>query len=579
MEKISLEKIIEEKYTYTFVNKFKLIKKITIFIVGRITHLKEINDFILNHKESKGIAFIDDLFETLNFTYSITQKDIYKIPSEGRLIIVANHPLGALDGLALIKAIGNVREDVKIIGNDILANIKNLNEFIIPMDVDGKLFQRNSLIKVNEALENDEAVIIFPAAEVSRLRVFQIRDSRWRKGAIQLAKKYNAPVLPVYIDGRNSLMFYLSSAVNKYLSRFMLPREIFKKRNKSIEFRIGDYIPAKAFKNSFLDTETQMRLLKKHLYRIGKGKKGVFHSEKTIIHPVGKKLLKNEINQSEYLGETKDGYKIIITDFNSSPSLMKEIARLREVTFRSVGEGTGKKMDLDVFDTYYKHLIVWDDKELEVVGSYRIGIGNEIFETYGYKGFYTAELFNYSDEFVGKYMNSSIELGRSFVQKKYWNTNALNYLWQGIGAFLAKNENIKYLFGAVSISNSYPEEAKKRIVYFYNKWFGSVNNLAVSKNRFTISANDALGLSLEFTGTDYKEDFKILENILKPMGFVVPVLFKHYSDLCYEDGVKFLDFGVDEEFENCIDGLIVLEVDKIREDKKERYIDRFKEKV
>ncbi|NLT50445.1 MAG: GNAT family N-acetyltransferase, partial [Ignavibacteria bacterium] len=290
---------------------------------------------------------------------------------------------------------------------------------------------------------------------------------------------------------------------------------------------------------------------------------------------IDRKLINKELLESKLLGETKDGKKIILTDFNKSPNVMNEIARLREVTFRSIGEGTGKKMDFDEFDKYYSHLVVWDENELEIVGSYRIGFGKNIYEEIGLKGFYTSTLFNYSENFVAKIITNSIELGRSFVQKKYWNSNALDYLWQGIGALIASNPDIKYLFGAVSISNSYSAPAKNRLVYYYNKWFGSVNNLAHSKNRFVIPKNEIEGLQTEFNGENFKSDFRILKKMLKQFGFSVPVLYKHYSELCEQDGVKFLDFGVDADFENCIDGLLVVDLEKIKAEKKERYINQF----
>jgi hypothetical protein len=274
-----------------------------------------------------------------------------------------------------------------------------------------------------------------------------------------------------------------------------------------------------------------------------------------------------------------DGKQILITDYQTSPNTLREIARLREITFRSVGEGSGKKLDLDKFDKFYKHIIVWDDDELEIVGSYRIGEGKQIIESEGTDGFYSSTLFKYSSSFMQDYLLESIELGRSFVQKKYWNTNALNYLWQGIGAYLTANPEVKYMFGPVSISNSYPEQAKKMIVYFYNKWFGSVNVLAESKNRFKIPEKEINEFQDVFASSDYKSDYRILKGVLKPIGFSVPILYKHYSELCDSNGVKFLDFGVDKDFENCIDGLILVEVDKIKQEKKDRYINCFKESL
>jgi hypothetical protein len=224
-------------------------------------------------------------------------------------------------------------------------------------------------------------------------------------------------------------------------------------------------------------------------------------------------------------------------------------------------------------------LLIWDNDELEIVGSYRIAIGREILEKLGSSGFYTSTLFDFTKELTDKYIVQSIELGRSFVQKKYWNTNALHYLWMGIGAFLAKNDGIRYLFGGVSLSANYPEEARRMIVYYFNKWFQSETKLAKSKKQFSLPENFKPELDEMFNGKNYKEDLRILKNRLKPMGFTVPVLYKHYSDLCEDGGVKFLDFGYDESFSDCLDGLILVDLTLIKKEKKERYINKFKEEA
>ncbi len=334
-----------------------------------------------------------------------------------------------------------------------------------------------------------------------------------------------------------------------------------------------------AFTNNFINDKYQTKLLKKHVYLISKNKSGVYKTEKNIIHPIDKQVLTREFKNAQHIGSTSDQKKIMLTSSEDSPSILKEISRLREITFRKVGEGTGKKKDLDNFDKYYKHLVVWDENELEIIGAYRIGLGKDIVMEKGPDGFYTSTIFKYEKEFIEKYMPTGVELGRSFVQKKYWNTNALNYLWQGIGAFLAHHEQVKYMFGGVSISNSYPESAKKMIVYYFKKWFGEEHQLAKAISKFNIPHHSLSKFDELFNGSSYKEDYKILKRMLKPYGYSVPILYKHYSELCYEGGVKFLDFAIDESFENCIDGLILVDVDLIKDDKRARYISSQKENL
>jgi putative hemolysin len=572
MFQIELRKIIDDKYPNFLKNFPSFLKKTIIYLLEIVLHLKRINNFLRKHGDKEGVLFIDELFEWLNFTYLITQKDRLKIPSEGRLIIVSNHPLGALDGLSIIRAIKEVRSDVKIVANNVLLSIRNLDKLFIPVDLENKGLKKESLNNISNSLQNEEALIIFPAGEVSRLKWGKISDGKWNKGAIYFSKKYNTPILPIYINGKNSFLFYFFDLFGKNISKLLLPHEIFTKVNSSIQIKIGDFIPYQAFK--FQSSSTQIKLLKKHVYRIGNNKKGLFKTSKNIIHPIDKKIIKNDLSRSKIIGKTEDGKKILIIDYNESEAVINEIARLREQTFRIVGEGTGNRLDIDKFDKYYKHLILWDDDKLEIVGSYRIGICKDIIQSFGKNGLYSSSLFQFSEDF-DSYFDNSIELGRSFIQQKYWNSNALDYLWKGIGAYLSDHPEIKYMFGAVSISNSYIEDAKSMLVYFFYKWYGAENNMIESKNKYLISQNKIKFYQDIFNVNDIKEDFKILKYQLKCLGFSIPTLYKQYTDLCYDGGVKFYDFGIDKDFGNCLDGLIFIEIDKIKKSKKERY---FKEK-
>ncbi len=575
MKNIDIEKIITERFPNLLNNKSKILRSLMVNLLKKILCVDIINEFIMEHNNKYGIEFIDELFEKLNFSYSIANKDVKKIPSEGRIICVANHPIGSLDGLALLKTISDIRADVKIVANNILAEIENINNLIIPLNIFEGGMNRESVLAIGNALEKEMAIILFPAGEVSRLKWLTIRDSRWSKGAVHFAKKYNSPILPFYIEARNSALFYSISTIYKKLSTLLLPYEVFNKKNKTITIKIGDPIPSKAFTSNVINDNVQSKLLKAHVYALSKDNKGIFITEKNIIHPIDRKIIKKELNNSLLLGVTPDNKKIILTTKLESPKTLMEIARLRELTFRKVGEGTGRKLDLDLFDDYYNHLVVWDENELEIVGSYRIGNSEQILKKYGKNGFYTNTLFNYSELFTKTIMPNSVELGRSFVQAKYWNTNALYYLWLGIGAYLANFPNVKYLFGGVSISNNYPEHVKQMMVYIYSKWFKDNNDYAKSFCRFIIPIDKINKFSLIFVGQSFKEDYKQLKQMLKPYGLTVPILYKHYSDLCEDDGLKFLDFCVDRDFENCIDGLILIDINKIKAGKKERYINCF----
>lgn len=569
----NLSELILSKIKFGNSQLSKTLNKIVSKILAKLLYLNRIEEFIKANGHLDEKQFIGSLFDDLNFSYMLSNSDYEKIPSQGRVICVANHPIGSLDALAVLKAVLEVRNDVKILANEVLSNIEPLKNLFIPLVLDTQVPQKSSIAAIQKALQNEMALVIFPAATVSRLKGITITDSKWHKGAVRLANRYSAPILPIYIDARNSFLFYSISLLNKKLSTLLLAHELFNKKQKTIQLKVGDVIPSKVFSSPIIDDDYQTKLLKKHVYLIGKNKKGIYSTEKNVIHPIDRKKIKLELTNSHLLGLTHDNKKIFLTTKSDSPNTINEIARLRELTFRKVGEGTGKKMDTDKYDSHYSHLIVWDDSELEVIGAYRIGYGKYIIEKLGQSGFYTSTLFNYSDEFSAGYLGESIELGRSFVQSKYWNTNALNYLWQGIGAYLKYEPDVKYLFGGVSISNNYPLVIKELIVAYFTKWYGDNSSLAESKRKFVISQNVIEEHLRHFTGNSAKEDYKILKMMLKPLGYTVPVLYKHYADLCENGGVKFLDFGNDPDFENCIDGLILVDVSLIKEEKKQKFIE------
>lgn len=569
MEKIDIRHILIEKAPALFEKYPTIVSSLFVNFLEKLLWVKEVNEFIEQNKNAQGLDFIDALFDYLNFSYNLSGKSKRRIPSEGKLVVVSNHPLGGLDGLALIKAVSEVRKDVKIVANDVLANLENLRDLFLPFDLYSARSQKENITKIENALANDEAVIFFPAGEVSRMSLSGIKDGKWKKGAFRFASKIQAPILPAFIIAKNSFLFYGLSLLWRRVGMFLLPGELFRQRNKTITIKFGDPIPSANFDKN-INIKVQLALLRKHVYRIGSGEKGIFNTEKTIIHPVPVRLIKHELYHSERLGSTNDGKKIFLIKADSCPNVMREISRLREITFRKVGEGTGKSFDTDTYDEHYHHIVLWDDDDLEIVGSYRLGITSEIIEEKGIEGLYNASQFTIHETF-NDVLSQSIELGRSFVQAKYWKTNALDYIWQGIGAFVMKNPQIRYLWGAVSISNSYSELAKAMIVYYYKKWYLGDTSFATPHKAFVITKIQEQEIEAMFTGSNHEEDFRILKFGLKGLGFSVPVLYRRYTELCNYGGAKFASFSVDEGFMNAIDGLIVVDLHALRDEYKERY--------
>lgn len=567
---VDVEKTLSLKYP-SIVYYPSMVRNFVVYLLKKLLHQEEINDFLTHGEAYKGFDFVEAVLEYFNFGYTVSNKDKANIPSSGRVIIIANHPLGALDALALISLIKEIRSDVKVLANDVLMQIEPLSNILIPIDNLSGTTAKESIKKVYDALENDEALIVFPSGEVSRAHPTGIKDAKWKKGFLKFAQKSNSPLLPVFIDAKNSPIFYMLSMINKKLSTFLLAREMFKKRSKVISFKIGEMITYKTLQSSGFGDTTLLNLLKKHLYKISRGKKGIFATQKAIAHPEERKAIRAELKKSTLLGQTSDGKKIYLYEYEAGSILMKEIGRLREFTFRKVEEGTGGKRDVDAFDKHYKHIVLWDDEELEVVGAYRIGEANYISEYFGVEGFYSQSLFKFTTEFT-PYLHNSIELGRSFVQPRYWGTRALDYLWQGIGAYLFKNPHIRYMYGPVSLSDVYPKIAKNLIITFYSLYFTSPKALVSARNGFFMSKVEKEEALAFFKGEDYKEDFAVLKEQLSHMDLSVPTLYKQYTELCEEGGICFLDFNIDKDFANCVDSFILVDITKIKEAKKARYI-------
>lgn len=567
---MKLNELIEQKNPQFLTKYPKVIRSIILKFIDILFNEEDINKNLDDLSDYQGFDFINQLFKNLNFSYELSNTDKEKIPSEGAVILVANHPLGALDGLSLLKAVSEVRTDVKVIASDIVSEIDNLSELIIPVDFDSIDERKKNINNIEDSLKNDELVIFFPSVFVSTYQFGKIQDSIWQQGAVNLASKLEIPILPVFIDGKNTRLFYSVASINQEISQFMLFREVLKKKNSSIKLQIGKLIPSSGFSGKSISRRYETKMLRKHVYNIGKNKREVFNTVNTIIHPVSKDLLLEDLEKSIVLGKTKDGKSIYLSEYSTSKNLLDEVARLREITFRKVGEGTGNTKDFDEYDTFYKHIIVWDDNNLEVVGSYRLGLCDEILKHKGKEKIYNSEQFILNDEF-DTILSKSVEMGRSFVQMRYWGSSALDYLWQGIGAFLSKYKQYKYLFGAVSISDTYPTDAKNMLIYYHKKWFSDKRNLVTAKNPYFLDDKSIDKIKPIFDGNEPKDDFMNLKRAIRQYGMSVPTLLRRYVDLTDFGGTKFIDFGVDESFANSIDCFIIVELSMLREDFKKRY--------
>ena len=557
-----------------FRNRKKRLYKTTVTVLKKILHQDEINQFIDSHKHLEGFEFLDAVLDHFDFKYSLSNRDRANIPAQGRAIIVANHPLGSLDGLALLKMVSEIRPDVKIVATHVLSQIQPLSNLFLSVDnLSSKASHVSSLKKIMAALQQEQAVIMFPTGEVSRIRPQGVRDGKWKAGFVNLAYKTQSPVLPVYINGKNSTLFYSMSTLYKPLGTLMLVMEMFNKQDQEISFRVGKPIPVESMKTLDLPPKKIAKRMRKQVYRLSKNfKKPLFDTIENIVHPANRKSIRDELKQSEFIGATQDGMQIYLFDYRPNSSVIREIGRLRELSFRQVHEGTGKAIDIDQFDRYYRHLVLWDDQQLEIVGTYRIGEGMRILGQHGVEGFYTNTLFELQGSMIS-YLEKSIELGRSFIQPRYWGKRSLDYLWYGIGAYLHKHPEIEYMVGPVTLSASYPQAARDEIVNFYQQLFGNRQQLVVPRLPYSyVESNNYQEFQMVSEEAEYKKAYALLKQKLDILGVRVPTLFKQYVELCKPGGCEFLGFNVDPDFSNCIDAMILVHIDAIYLKKRDRYI-------
>jgi putative hemolysin len=278
-------------------------------------------------------------------------------------------------------------------------------------------------------------------------------------------------------------------------------------------------------------------------------------------NPLNARALKRYLYNSTLLVEIGNGKKVFLYDYEANSPVIHEIGRLRELAFKTVGEGTGKHLDIDEYDAYYRHIILWDDNESQLIGAYRLGEGWNIMKNYGKEGFYAHDFFKFKPEFL-IYLPNCVEMGRSFIQPRYQSMYNLYYLWQGIAAYIRQNLRAKYLFGQVSLSNNYPDAAKETIIGFYHQQFGSNQDLAQARRPFVLS-KAMLEVYKKKFNQDYISSFKLLKNELNKHNVNVPILYRHYSELCNDKGCRFVDFNIDSAF-NCIDSLVFIEIEKLK---------------
>lgn len=551
------------------------------WLLLKILRISTINRIYNKHKHLKDVAFFTALLDDLQIKFEIPEEDLKRIPKDGAFVTVSNHPLGGIDGVLLLKLLIEKRPDYKIIANFLLHRIEPMQPFIMPVNPfeDTKDKQLN-IVGIKSALthlKEGNPLGVFPAGEVSTYKDGKlIVDKPWEEGAIKLIQKAKVPVIPIYFHAKNSRLFYVLSKLNPKLRTAKLPSELLSQKGRIIKVRIGRPIQVKD-QEEYNNTQDFCDFIRKKTYMLANPFEKEIKKLSTAtlkIHKSPKKIVTQKnldkmILEVNYLRKNKGrllkskNYEVFFAPSKKIPNIKFEIGRLREVTFREVGEGTNESIDLDKFDGYYHHLFLWDTEANKLVGAYRMGLGKGIYKKYGIEGFYVQTLFKFEPELYTM-LENSIEMGRAFIIKEYQQRPMpLFLLWKGIVHITIRFPEYKYLIGGVSISNQFSNFSKSLMIEFMKSHYYDpyIAQYIHPKKEYKVKLNDAdKDFVFDATQADLNKFDRIIDEI-EPGALRIPVLIKKYI----KQNARLVAFNVDPKFNNAVDGLMYIRVSDIPE--------------
>ncbi|MCX2834194.1 lysophospholipid acyltransferase family protein [Microbulbifer thermotolerans] len=554
---IQLENLLQQNSWYSAAPS-RPTRRLVSATLKKICCEERIQAFGRRYAHLGGLDFIRQVFADFDFRYDLNPLELERVPRSGPLVIVSNHPLGSLDGLALIDMVARVRKDVRAIASQLLWNIEPLRPYLLPVDNFNGRTRRGDVDAIYRHLQQGGVIIVFPSGEVSRLTPQGVRDGRWNPGFVRFAEKTGAPILPVQVRGRNSWWFYGLSMVNKPLSTLWLVREMFKQAKRSIDIRIGTPVEAAHFCEWPMAPRAQAALWRRHVYKLHKSPRPLGPEPIAAAEPVEEVV--RVMENCDTLVE-QGAFSVKLYRQQVDCPVMRELSRIREIAFRAVGEGTGQSRDWDVFDAHYDHLLLWDGERQQIAGAYRLAKTDDLEP----EQIYSSTLFNYPRP-PRQCLPGSAELGRSFLLPEYWRTRGLDLLWCGIGQWIARNQ-VRYLFGPVSMPGTFSARAKSAIVRYFLHHFATSSPLGDARLPFAEARGDLPELS-----GDAGADMAQLKQILKEEGAVLPPLFKKYTAVTRPGGTSFHAFNVDPDFCDSVDGLVVVDLEQVDPKFAKRYL-------
>ncbi|HHU99061.1 MAG TPA: GNAT family N-acyltransferase [Bacteroidales bacterium] len=541
----------------------------------QIFRYNKLNRVYTNTYDSDPAIFINSILDHLDIRYDIPENDLENIPLTGPFITVSNHPFGGIDALILLKILARRRSDVRVMANFLLQKIDPLKHLIVPADAEGERYQgKVSLKGMEEAMNHvreGHGLALFPAGEVSAYHSESglITDMEWQEQILREIKMAEVPVIPVYFHGTNSRWYHILGRIHPLLSTAKLGSELFNKRHKVIRVRIGRSLSVSE-QAGFGDIARFGRYLRARTYSLGSSleAKPFFAGlarrrnkrQEPVAPPSDRATLAAEISNIRRTHElfAIGNFVVLFAPTRAIPNLIREIGRMREVTFRAVGEGTNRATDLDEYDFYYHHLVIWDEAAGVLVGAYRVGKGREIISQYGIKGFYINSLFRIRKSFE-PVLAESLELGRSFIVQEYQKkAMPLFLLWKGLLTVLLQNAGYRFLIGPVSISNEFSAFSKSLIVEFVRSNYFDREMARYIRPRKKFTPQIDRRIDSEIIISSAERDINKVEKVVSDVdkGYRIPVLLKKYLEV----NARIIGFNVDPDFNNCLDGLIMLDI-------------------
>ncbi|MCF0166171.1 MAG: lysophospholipid acyltransferase family protein [Bacteroidales bacterium] len=536
--------------------------------------LNSINKIYPTFSMYEGTEFTHEVLKTYRIGTDIVEKELANIPKSGPFVVVSNHPFGGWDGIVLFDTISSLRPDFKILTNYILSLIPNLKDYFLavnPFSDKKELHSSTASLKAAMQFVKDGGGLgIFPAGEVSTRRKGEkyVSDCEWNKNMIRLIRSLGCTVVPVYFDGQNSLKFHLLGRIHPMLRTINLPNELIRRSGSTVTMRIGKPIlPAEI--TSYGDNRSLGLYLRQRCYALeanmprNDSPEEPLAGGKELAAPQDRAALEAEISSLERDCKLYElaSYKCFLTDSYRIPHLLQELGRKREEAFREVGEGTGKSSDIDRYDEYYRHLILWDEGKKAIVGAYRLGIGSEIYPRMGLKGFYTGTLFEFSPEFAEQ-MGKCIELGRSFVSTEYQKEALpLMLLFKGLMYSVMKFPECDHMIGPASISSWYPPFYRSLMRYYMasrcclKSYSNYVKGKCPPKDDFLRVDPSAL---LDNSVLSVEQFDRMLLKLSNGK-YRLPTLVKKYIKL----GADILSFNVDHDFNDDMDAFIYMNLRKV----------------